>query len=155
MRITLISFAPARPKDADVLVSLMDELEQFYGSDALNPTDEQAQRVRAALFGERPAAYALIAWEEGKAVGFASYSFLWPAVGFTRSLHLKELYVSRGYRRAGVGKLFMDELRKIARRENCSRVEWTTDAPNENARRFYASLGFVENSSKIFYRSTL
>lgn len=151
----MISLVPALPEDAEALATLMDELEQFYGGIAPSPMDDQAQQVRAALFGNHPSAFALIAWDGGKAVAFASYSYLWPAEGFSKSLYLKELFVAQAYRRAGVGRLLMDELHEIARRERCSRVEWTTDAPNEDARKFYESLGHAENASKIFYRSTL
>jgi GNAT superfamily N-acetyltransferase len=151
----LINLVPARPEDAETLVALMDELEIFYGGIAPRPTDDQAQQVRDALFADHPAAFALIAWDGEKPAGFASYSFLWPAAGFTKSLYLKELFVSKAWRRGGVGKLLMDELHQIAWRADCSRVEWTTDAPNEDARRFYASLGYTENASKVFYRSTL
>lgn len=151
----MITLVAARPEDAETLVGLMDELERFYGGEPSEPLAEQVDQIKAALFGQQPAAYALLAWDGDKPVGFASYSFLWPAAGFTKSLYLKELYVAQAYRRAGVGKVFMRALHEIARSERCSRVEWTTDAPNEAARAFYASLGFTENASKIFYRSTL
>jgi GNAT superfamily N-acetyltransferase len=151
----LTTLLPARPEDAPVLAALMDELEQFYGGTPSEPLEDQAAQIKDALFGDSPAGRVLIAWKGEKPAGFASYSFLWPAAGFTRSLYLKELYVAQAYRRTGVGRLLMDELHAIARRERCSRVEWTTDAPNDGARRFYASLGYAENASKVSYRSTL
>ena len=49
----------------------------------------------------------------------------------------------------------MDELSGIARRHDCSRVEWTTDESNEDARRFYAELGARVVKSKLFYRTEL
>jgi GNAT superfamily N-acetyltransferase len=151
----LINLDPIRPRDAEALAGLMDELERFYGGEPTEPLEDQLAQIEAALFCTAPAAYVLMAWDEDKPAGFASYSFLWPAAGFTKSLYLKELYVAEAYRRTGLGTQFMDELHRIARFNQCSRVEWTTDAPNEDARRFYASLGFEENGSKIFYRSAL
>lgn len=48
--------------------------------------------MRDVLFGDPPLARALVGWEDGEApVGFAAYSFLWPAVRLTASLYLKEL----------------------------------------------------------------
>jgi GNAT superfamily N-acetyltransferase len=151
----LISVVHARPEDAEVLAGLMDELARFYGGEHTEPLEEMVALISAALFGPESAARVLIAWDGVKPAGFASYTFLWPAVGFTRSLYLKELFVGQAYRRAGAGRQLMEELHAIARREGCSRVEWTTDVRNAAARRFYASLGFAENGSKIFYRSTL
>ena len=48
--------------------------------------------------------------EDGVLAGFASYSFLWPAVGLTASLYLKELYVAASRQRHGVGTLLMQGL---------------------------------------------
>ncbi len=84
--------------------------------------------------------------------GFAAYSFLWPAVGATRSLYLKELYVPEKYRRRGVGALLMRAIFETAGPLGCSRVEWTTDARNTAAQAFYAKLGLRAHPSKIFYR---
>jgi GNAT superfamily N-acetyltransferase len=66
------------------------------------------------ICGDSPPAHSLLAWDNGELVGFASYSFLWPAVGLTRSLYLKELYVAEAARRKGVGKLLMRRLYLIA-----------------------------------------
>jgi hypothetical protein len=41
----------------------------------------------------------MLAWDGDDLAGFAAYSFLWPAVGLTRSLFLKELYVAEAARR--------------------------------------------------------
>ena len=64
----------------------------------------------------------------------AAYSFLRPAAGLTASLYLKELYVAAAYRRAGVGRLLMDELNKIAARRGLSRMEWTVRTRLSGAR---------------------
>jgi GNAT superfamily N-acetyltransferase len=85
-------------------------------------------------------------------VGFAAYSFLWPAIGLTRSLYLKELYVSGAARKKGIGRVLMQRLYQIAAKNECSRVEWTTDRDNVDAQRFYAQLGVPVKESKLFYR---
>ena len=109
-------------------------------------------QIREALFSDPPSAYALLAWDKERPVGFASYSFLWPAVGLTRSVFLKELYVSASARRAGVGKLLMQQLADIAVKNGCSRLEWTTDSDNQAAQLFCAGLGVPVDQSKLFYR---
>ena len=75
-----------------------------------------------------------------------------PAVGATRSLYLKELYVPTAYRGRGTGERLMRAVFETAARLGCSRVEWTTDAGNATARAFYARLGLPEYPSKVFYR---
>jgi GNAT superfamily N-acetyltransferase len=147
-----VTISPAQPEDAEALASLLDELDRFYGATEIEPTGQRIRRVREALFSDPPAAYALLAWDKERLIGFASYSYLWPAAGSTRSLYLKELYVSEDHRAAGVGRLFMDELRRVAVEHDCSRVEWTTDDDNPGAKQFYQALGYAPDPSKIFYR---
>jgi len=151
----VITLAAARPEDAEQLAGLMDELEQFYGGTPTEALDEKVAQISEALFGERPAAEAMLAWDGDKLAGFASYSFHWPAAGFTTSLFLKELYVAQAYRRAGIGKQLMTALEEIARARRCSRFEWGTDTENEAAQGFYASLGASPSTGKVAYRVTL
>jgi GNAT superfamily N-acetyltransferase len=148
----VITLADAAPGDTDKVTGLLAELAGFYGGEPKGTPAERAQAVRDALFGAPPLGQALLAWDGRDLAGMAAYSFLWPAVGVTASLYLKELYVAAAYRRAGVGRLLMDELGVIAARRGLSRVEWTTDTPNQEARAFYAALGAEPLTSKIFYR---
>ncbi len=83
----------------------------------------------------------------------AAYSFLWPTVGLTRSLYLKELYVAQACRGRGIGRLLMQALFGLAAKHGCSRVEWTTDRGNTSAQAFYHRLGLPVHASKLFYRA--
>jgi GNAT superfamily N-acetyltransferase len=148
----VVTIAPARPEDAEAIAGLLDEMDRFYGGTPDEPLDEQLAQIHEALFDELPAARVVLAWKGTDLVGFASYSFLWPAAGLTRSLYLKELYVAESDRRSGIGKLLMAALFDEADKRRCSRVEWTTDTSNAKAQRFYDELGVMPNAFKIFYR---
>jgi GNAT superfamily N-acetyltransferase len=163
----VISVSPAAPGDAPAIAGLLEELGEFYGTPAANPLDQRVAQVGQALFADPPAGYALLAREEpagegalareapageGALAGLAAYSFLWPAIGPTRSLYLKELYVPAAYRRRGVGRLLMRAVFEAAARHGCSRVEWTTDVSNTGAQAFYARLARPSYPSKVFYR---
>jgi GNAT superfamily N-acetyltransferase len=148
----LITLAEATTEDAAAIAALCAELDEFYGDTPQGMPTERADHVRTALAGPAPMARALLARDGQTLAGFASYSFLWPAIGLTASLYLKELYVAAEYRRGGTGSLLMDGLRKIAADRGCSRVEWTTDAANLGAQGFYEALGAKPLTSKICYR---
>lgn len=145
----MVTVAPAEPRHVKAIAELCAEKDAFYGATTLGPTEA---RIAEALFGETRAGVALLAWDGDSLAGMAGYSFLWPAIGVTHSLYLKELYVMAAHRRSGVGRLLMAELFGIAKRHGCSRVEWTTDDVNEAAQRFYAELGASVQTSKLFYR---
>jgi GNAT superfamily N-acetyltransferase len=149
----VITLADARPGDEDRIADLLGELDLYYGDNPEGTGDERAARVRAVLFGDPPAARALLAWDGPVLAGFASWSLLWPASGLTTSLYLKELYVADAYRRSGCGRALMDGLHRIAAERGCSRVEWTTDQGNAGALAFYESLGAKPLMSKVFYRA--
>jgi GNAT superfamily N-acetyltransferase len=144
----------AAPEDVRLLAELIEEIERYYGASEVQDLTEREAQVAQALFGTPPLAWALIAEDRsGHLVGFAAYSFLWPAAGSTHSLFLKELYVRERGRRAGVASRLMRELRTIAEtRPGCSRIEWMTDRDNPDARAFYRALGVPEFEGKIVYR---
>lgn len=148
----MISIAPAQPDDVPAMARLFEELERFYGAASSDLFDVRIGQIKHALFSSSPAAHALLAKDGELLVGIAAYSFLWPAVGLTRSLYLKELYVAETHRARGVGKLLMGKIFEIAQTCECSRVEWTTDLDNPDAQRFYDRLGFSTQSSKVRYR---
>jgi GNAT superfamily N-acetyltransferase len=150
----LITLAPATAVDVDDFVALATDMDVFYGDGRPDPPQQRAAEISAVLFGAPPAAFVLLARDDAsKLVGFAAYSFLWPAVGLSASLYLKELYVAAAARRAGVATALMRGLYVIAAGRGCSRVEWTTDDSNEQAKAFYAAFGAKPLPSKIFYRA--
>jgi GNAT superfamily N-acetyltransferase len=130
----------------------LEEMDRLYGAAPTEPLAERLRQINEALFASPPVAYALLAWDGTQLAGFAVYSFLWPAVGLTRSLFLRELYVADDYRRRGVGKLLMQTIFDVADRHECSRIEWTTDRDNSGALAFYATLGLSPHTTKVFYR---
>jgi GNAT superfamily N-acetyltransferase len=142
---------PVQPEHLEAFATLAEEMDRFSGTTEFDPIDVRLQQIRDALFGDQPSAYALLAWVNDRPVGFATYSFLWPAVGMTRSLFLKELYVSETARRAGAGKAIMQTLAETVVKNDCSRFEWQSDTPNTDAQRFYENLGEAVETSKLSY----
>ncbi|MBA0053228.1 GNAT family N-acetyltransferase [Streptomyces sp. AJS327] len=164
----MVTVEPATPADVAIIATLLGEIAVYYGGEDL--TDER--QVEAALFGDRPLATVLLAREatpgsptgtgpedggpdaavpEPGVLGFASYTYLWPASGRS-SMFLKELFVRGHARRRGVAGALMTELRKLAADFGCARLEWTADRDNPAALGFYEALGAEEKHSKVFYR---
>ena len=148
----MIRVAPAGPADVLALTELLEEMDRFYGAASGLSREERMRQTSEALFSDPAAAHVLLAWTGPQLAGMAAYSYLWPAIGRTRSLFLKELYVGESHRRGGVGKLLMRAVFETARQHGCSRVEWTTDDGNAGAQDFYQTLGLPRHPSKVFYR---
>ncbi|MFF9128320.1 GNAT family N-acetyltransferase [Streptomyces sp. NPDC014889] len=97
-------------------------------------------RSRSGLLGPSPCGHGPYrAWDDGEPLGFASYSWLWPAAGAEVSLYLKELFVRVPYRRHGVGAELMDAVQAAAAGLGCSRRSGpptrTTPRPSPSMRR--------------------
>jgi GNAT superfamily N-acetyltransferase len=148
----VITLGPAKPSDVEAMASLLAEVDEYYGGTPEEPSEERLLLINGAVFGPSPAARVLLAWDDDRLVGLASYSFLWPAAGVTRSIFLKELYVVQQSRHQGIGRLLMSELCRIALDNDCSRVEWAADTDNPTALRFYELLGVPPKPDKRLYR---
>jgi ribosomal protein S18 acetylase RimI-like enzyme len=148
----MVTVMRAVPEDVAAMVELLREMGDFYGEIPEESPGAKADQINSVLFTNPPLAYALLARDGSHLVGFAAYSFLWPSIRTTKSLYMKELYVSKNYRRSGVGKMLMGHIFQIAAENDCGRAEWTTDSDNVDAQRFYESFGSINLPSKVFYR---
>ncbi|MBB4717453.1 GNAT family N-acetyltransferase [Streptomyces luteogriseus] len=114
---------------------------------AYERAEEQArateEQLRAALFGEHPAAFALIAEDDGtgEVMGFALWFPRFSTWTGTRGMHLEDLYVRPHARGAGYGKALLAALAAICRRDGYDRFEWWVLAWNTPTIDFYKSLG--------------
>ncbi|MGW7499790.1 N-acetyltransferase family protein [Streptomyces luteogriseus] len=114
---------------------------------AYERAEEQARategQLREALFGEHPAAFALIAEDDGtgEVMGFALWFPRFSTWTGTRGMHLEDLYVRPPARGAGYGKALLAALAAICRRDGYDRFEWWVLAWNTPTIDFYTSLG--------------
>lgn len=97
--------------------------------------------LRAALFGDDPAARTLLAFVDGKPVAYATYFFTFATMVGKRGLWLDDLFVDSAFRGKGIGRALMAYLADIAVRNECARFEWMVLDWNEAAIGFYESLG--------------
>jgi ribosomal protein S18 acetylase RimI-like enzyme len=151
----MVSVTLAVPADAGTIVSLLDEMDEFYGDPKIESFDDRLAQVNDSVFENGSSCCVVLARAGDDVVGLASCSMLWPAVRTTRSLYLKELYVLKAWRGKGVGRALMNEVQRMANEGGCSRIEFTTDVQNADAQAFYEALGFDAHRGKLFYRRKL
>ncbi|MDG5488746.1 GNAT family N-acetyltransferase [Sphingomonas sp. BGYR3] len=96
-----------------------------------------------ALFGERPAAEALIAEVAGEPVGFALFFHNFSTWEGRRGLYLEDLYVTPAVRGSGAGKALLKACARIALERGCARFEWAVLDWNQPAIDFYRAMGAV------------
>jgi GNAT superfamily N-acetyltransferase len=135
--------------DCPQLAKLLSGLQAHYRS-ADPPGGAARMASLLARAGDRQP-FALVAELDGQLVGVATLSPVLYGGAFEWLLDLKDLYVST--RSQGVGRELMRAIAQVARDGGYVRVDWTTDAGNEGAQRFYDGLG-IPRQPKVNYRLT-
>lgn len=93
------------------------------------------------LFGDSPAAEAVLAEAGGETAGFALFFTTFSTFLCRPGIWLEDLFVRPEHRRAGVGRALLEHVARLAVRRGCGRMEWAALEWNEPALRFYAELG--------------
>ncbi len=135
---------PAELRDVGAIVQLIRDLAEFEQlTHLLQVTPE---RLRPQLFGERPAAEALVAETGdgkggGEVVAFALFFTNFSTFLAQPGLYLEDLYVRPERRAQGIGRALLTRLAALALERQYGRFEWSVLDWNENAIRFYKGMG--------------
>src|SRR6478735_10565626 len=143
---------PARVEDVPIILQLIRDLATYERApDEVTATEEQLVDV---LFGERPVAEVLLAFEAESPVGFAVYFYNFSTWLGRAGLYLEDLFVKPEKRGKGYGRALLVELAKIARDRGCGRMEWAVLNWNEPAIKFYQTLGARPMNEWTVFRLT-
>ncbi len=134
-----LTIRPARPDDIPALLGMIQELADFEDlSDQVVATESDYQE---SLFGEKPAAEALIAELDGEIAAYAIFFRTFSTFIGKAGLWLEDLYVKPQFRKNGIGKALLRSGAQIARNENAGRYEWSVLDWNKNAIDLYEKAG--------------
>jgi GNAT superfamily N-acetyltransferase len=143
---------PARVEDVPIILELIRDLATYERApDEVTATEEQLSDV---LFGERPAAEVLLAFEGTLPVGFAVFFHNFSTWLGRPGLYLEDLFVKPEQRGKGYGRALLVELAKIAHNRGCGRMEWAVLDWNEPAIKFYRALGAKPMDEWTVFRLT-
>ena len=150
--VTDFQIRSARVDDVPIILELIRDLATYERApDEVTATEEQLVDV---LFGERPAAEVLLAFEGNAPVGFAVFFYNFSTWLGRPGLYLEDLFVKPEKRGKGYGRALLVELAKIARYRGCGRMEWAVLNWNEPAIKFYRALGATPMDEWTVFRLT-
>jgi GNAT superfamily N-acetyltransferase len=130
---------PARTGDVPIILELIRDLATYERAPGeVVATEEQLVEV---LFGAKPVAEVLLAFEKESPIGFAVYFYNFSTWLGRPGLYLEDLFVKPEKRGKGYGRALLVELAKIARDRKCGRMEWAVLNWNEPAIKFYRAIG--------------
>src|SRR5882724_9084647 len=139
MKTENFAIRPATAADVPIILELIRALATY--ERAPNEVTATEDGLNKVLFGEKPAAEVLLAFENETAVGFAVFFHNFSTWLGRPGLYLEDLFVRPEDRGKGYGRALLIHLAKIARDRGCGRMEWAVLDWNEPAIQFYRKLG--------------
>jgi len=143
---------PAMAADVPIILELIRALATY--ERAPNEVTATEKGLTEVLFGEKPAAEVLLAFEKDRPVGFAVFFHNFSTWLGRPGLYLEDLFVRPEDRGKGYGRALLVDLAKIARERGCGRMEWAVLTWNEPAINFYRKLGAKPMDEWTVFRLT-
>ena len=134
-----LAIRPAQASDVKAIFDMIHALAVFEKLD--HQMVATPDMLHDSLFGAHPACEALVGFEEGEAVTFALFFHNFSTFLCQKGLYLEDLYVRPQARGKGYGKQMLAALAQLATQRRCGRFEWAVLDWNDNAIKFYTSVG--------------
>ncbi len=147
-----VRIVPATERDVPQILELIKGLAEYERlSHVVEATED---RLRRALFGERPAAEVFLAFAGDECAGFALFFTNYSTFLGKPGLYLEDVFVKPHLRRNGIGLALLKKLAAIAQERDYGRMEWSVLDWNEPAINFYKKLGAVPLEEWTMFRLT-
>ena len=147
-----VTIRPATREDVPVILELIRGLAEY--ERLAEECVATEARLAETLFGARPQAEVIIASADGVPAGFALFFHNYSTFLARQGIYLEDLFVKPDFRGRGIGKQLLVHLAKLAVERGCGRLEWSVLDWNEDAIRFYESLGAKAMDEWTVYRVT-
>ena len=111
-------------------------------------------RLRETLFGAKPAAEVLLAYDGPECAGFALFFQNYSTFLARPGIFLEDLFVKPHLRGRGIGFALLQRLAQIAVDRGCGRMEWEVLDWNQPSIEFYKKIGAVPLDEWTRFRMT-
>jgi len=152
MKETVLSIRPATVTDVPIILQLIRDLAAY--ERAPNEVTATKEQLVDVLFGKKPAAEVLLAFENETPVGFAVFFHNFSTWLGRPGLYLEDLFVKPEMRGKGYGRALLVDLARIAGERGCGRMEWAVLNWNDPAIQFYRKLGAKPMDDWTVFRLT-
>jgi GNAT superfamily N-acetyltransferase len=133
------TFRDAAPGDETLILDFVRELAAY--ENLLHEVRATADGLRAALFGPRPFAEALLVERAGEPVGFSLWHYTFSTFAGAPSLYVEDVFVREAHRGGGIGRAIFVHLARRAVAHGCQRMDWSVLDWNAPAIEFYRTIG--------------
>jgi len=146
----LITVKSATQDDHGVLTDLFHAIDLHYLGETAATREAVADHVARDVLPS--GCEILIAERDGVAIGLITFAVLYPAPDLGGQLVMKDLFVVDAARGAGVGRIMLAHLARLAAERGCVRLDWTAETDNPRALAFYDRIGARRVTEKVYFR---
>ena len=136
-------------EDAKLVLHYINAIAEY--EEMSNVVEATLEDIEKNIF-DNNRAEVLIAEVNGKPIGFALYFFNFSTFVGKPGVYLEDLFIDKEYRGRGYGKEIFKVLAKVAKENDCGRMEWVCLDWNEPSLKFYNSLGAEQKNEWIIHR---
>ncbi len=147
-----LSLRPATDADVPLILHFIRGLAEY--EQLAHECVATEDRLRATLFGARPAAEVQLAYVGEEPAGFALFFHNYSTFLAQPGIYLEDLFVEPRFRGLGVGRALLGKLAALAVERECGRLEWSVLDWNTDAIGFYEKLGARGMSDWTVHRLT-
>jgi len=140
----------ATKNDVPLILEFIKELASY--EQLLDQVVATEEDLTNKLFGDKPYAEVIFAYENNVAVGFALFFHNFSTFLGKPGLYLEDLYVKPEYRGKKIATQILSFLAKLALQRDCGRFEWSVLDWNKKAIDFYLNVGAVAMDEWTVYR---
>jgi GNAT superfamily N-acetyltransferase len=145
-----VKIVPAMVNDVPRILEMIQALAEY--ERLAHEVVATGEKLRETLFGARPAAEVVFAYQGEVPAGFAVFFSTYSTFLAQPGLYLEDLYVKPEWRGKGIGFALLRHLAQLARERNCGRLEWSVLNWNEPSIQFYKRLGAVPKDEWTMYQ---
>jgi len=135
--------------DTSLVLSMIKGIAEY--EKLLDQVEANPNLLERELFDEKNAKV-LLAFLDDVAVGFALYFYNFSTFKGKKGLYLEDLFILPEYRGKGIGNSLFEHLIKLAKDNNCGRMEWVCLDWNKQAIEFYKKKKAVSLDEWTIYR---
>ncbi len=138
--------------DISAVIALLREFAEFERLSEYCEVDDE--RLSAAMFGESAVVEGLIAFDGGRAVGYALYFPSFSSFRGQCGLYLEDIYVNGDYRGQGIGEAMLKRIAQIAAARGLERIDFLVLDWNSQAVDFYLKIGALRDGEERHFKFT-
>lgn len=139
-------------QDVESVTDLLHDMSRHYNPAEVSTRPAVRANLVERILGPNSGVTLVLALADARAVVLAAISILYPAPKERGQLFMKELYVHSDCRGGRIGEQLMVWIANYAVQHDCVRLDWTAEATNPGAVRFYSALGARRVEEKIYFR---